>query len=68
MGVTIRGIVDDAARGERRFDRVVKGPDSLSPGDHVLISSDAHESAIWESGATARARGVAMHRVYGDAR
>ncbi len=68
MGVTIRGIVDDAARGEKRFNRMVNSPDSLSRGDHVLISSDAHESAIWESGATARARGVAMHRIYGDAR
>lgn len=68
LDLDVAGIVDDHAAGERRFGFPVESPSVLSPSDVVLISSDWHESTIWESSRAAQARGVRVVRLYADAR
>jgi hypothetical protein len=64
LGLEVKGIVDDAMSGQVRHGHAVGHPRDLKAGDEVLISSDAHERAIWEASAEARRRGVRVHRVY----
>jgi hypothetical protein len=64
LGVRVRGIVDDAVSGER-FGLAVSKPGALKAGDVVLLSSDWHEGAMWESAAGAKGRGVRVVRLYG---
>jgi hypothetical protein len=61
LGMPVAGIVDDAPTDTPH--RIV-APCTLAPGDHVLISSDWNEDAIWRSSASHRARGVRVHRLY----
>lgn len=65
LGLPIEGIVDDHAEGEHHG-FAVRRPESLGAGVFVLIASDAHEDAIWERSAEARARGVRVFRLYGE--
>lgn len=64
LGLAVKGIVDDALCGQERHGRRVGHPRDLEAGEEVLISSDAHEEAIWEASAEARRRGVRVHRIY----
>lgn len=64
LGVLVAGIVDDAPKGDR-FGLGVRGPEDLCAGEHVLISSDWHEEAIWAASESHRRRGVLVHRLYG---
>jgi glycosyltransferase EpsE len=66
LGVEIGGIVDDALSGQVRFGFVVESPAVLAGGDEVLLSSDWHEDAMWDSSSGARDRGVRVWRVYGE--
>lgn len=66
LGVPVVGLVDDALAGRDRLGFRVGAPDGVAPGRHVLLSSDAHEDALWERSAGARARGVIVHRFYAD--
>lgn len=61
--VPVRGIVDDAARGER-FGLPIVAPSAIDASDTVLLSSDWHEDAMWASSATLRERGVKVFRLY----
>jgi hypothetical protein len=67
VGLPIAGIVDDALAGEHRHGFAVSAPSALCAGEHVLISSDAFEEAIWEASAPLRQRGVHVHRLYSAA-
>lgn len=64
LGMGIAGIADHALAGQQRFGFTISHPDTIEPGQHALISSDAHEQAIWEASAPARQRGVKVHRLY----
>jgi hypothetical protein len=64
LGVPVAGIVDDALDGQERFGMAVRCPDAIAPGQTVLLSSDWHEGAMWESSAPHRARGVRVLRFY----
>jgi glycosyl transferase family 2 len=66
LGVEIAGIVDDCLAGQARFGFVVESPGVLAGGDEVLLSSDWHEDAMWDSSSDARDRGVRVWRVYGE--
>jgi hypothetical protein len=64
LGIPIAGIIDDRLAGKHRLGFNIAHPDALAAGQHALISSDAHEDEIWEASATARGRGVNVHRLY----
>lgn len=66
VGLSIRGIVDDAAAGSVRHGFTVADASILATGDWVLISSDGFEEAIWQSSSAARARGVRVWRLYAE--
>lgn len=66
LGVRVSGIVDDRHAGKLLGGHVVAHPSDLARGEHVLLSSDAHEDELWTSSATHRARGVHIWRVYGS--
>jgi glycosyl transferase family 2 len=66
LGVEIAGIVDDSLAGQVRFGFAVESPGVLAGGDEVLLSSDWHEDAMWDSSSGARDRGVRVWRVYGE--
>lgn len=63
LGLPIRGIVDDAATGER-FGLAIVRPSTIENNDTVLLSSDWHEDAMWHSSVTLRERGVKVFRLY----
>lgn len=65
LGVPIIGIVDDALFGHRRFGYRIDHPQALGAGEHVLLSSDWHEEAMWSSSDVHRKRGVIVWRIYG---
>ena len=70
MGVQVAAIVDDHARDKTRFGLAVERPDSLGPGDTVLLSSDSVEEVLWRRSAPARGRGariVPLYAAYSDA-
>jgi hypothetical protein len=62
----VLGLVDDRLAGQERFGFVVEAPAALGAGDHVLLASDAHEGALWDASAGARARGVRVWRLYAE--
>lgn len=64
LGFDIIGIIDDHRNGQMMHGFEVQSPSVLRPGEHVLLSSDAHEEALWRASAAARARGVVVHRLY----
>ncbi len=64
LGVEIQGIVDDAPGQGVRFGFEVGSPETLRPGQSVLLSSDWHEDEMWSSSAEARDRGVLVWRLY----
>lgn len=66
LAVPIAGIIDDAPRqhGRRIGGHAVRPPDAAPPGAHVLLSSDAHEDALWHASAPLRARGTHVHPLY----
>lgn len=66
LGLTITAIVDDARAGERLGELPILAASSLAPGEHALLSSDWHEDALWAASEPARARGITVHRLYGD--
>lgn len=66
LGMPLAGLVDDACVGETRHGVVVRGPDDVPRGGHVLLSSDWHEQAMWDRTARLRARGVVVWRLYGN--
>lgn len=57
-------VVDDHANGQIGA-LVIQRPEVLRAGDAVLISSDAHEAAMWERSRSLRDRGVNVYRLYG---
>lgn len=57
-------IVDDHASGSVD-EFAIERPEVLRAGDAVLISSDAHEAAMWARSAPLRERGVRVFRLYG---
>lgn len=65
LDAEIVGIVDDHRAGETLHGMRTQHPSSLRAGDHVVLSSDTHEDAMWASSAPARARGVIVWRLYG---
>ncbi|MFN0134066.1 MAG: glycosyltransferase [Phycisphaerales bacterium] len=75
LGVPVAGVVDDAAGAPvgvkpamtEMQGHAVRSPTVLRAGEHVLISSDWHEEAIWDRSAAARGRGVMVWRLYGTA-
>lgn len=66
LGVPIVGIVDDALAGQERFGYRVESPAAMAAGEHVLLSSDWHEEAMWASSWAHRQRGVRVWRIYGQ--
>lgn len=69
LGVPVVGVLDDARAGEEAFGLRVVAPERLlahAPGAAVLISSDAHEEAIWARSEPLRARGVRVVRMYAE--
>jgi len=64
LGVPVRGVIDDIATGER-FGLTIVRPDDIPGDDFVLLSSDWHEDAMWDSSAALRERGVRVFRLYG---
>lgn len=63
LGLPVRGIIDDAATGER-FGLAIVRPEHVQKDDAVLLSSDWHEDAMWASSAGLRSRGVKVFRLY----
>ena len=63
LGLPVRGIIDDDATGERFGFGIVK-PENVHSDDCVLLSSDWHEDAMWESSTGLRQRGVRVFRLY----
>lgn len=69
LGIPVAGVVDDARAGEEALGFRVVAPERLlaqAPGVAVLISSDAHEGAIWARSEPLRARGVRVVRMYAE--
>lgn len=64
LAVPVAGVVDDLRQSALACGFTVQSPGSLRPGEHVLLSSDLHEDAMWRSSAPHRARGVLVHRLY----
>ncbi|KAA0213971.1 MAG: glycosyltransferase [Leptolyngbya sp. PLA3] len=64
LGVPVVGIVDDELAGQERFGYRVESPAAISAGEHVLLSSDWHEEAMWASSQAHRQRGVRVWRIY----
>lgn len=64
LGVPVRGIIDDIATGER-FGLTIVRPEVVPGDDFVLLSSDWHEDAMWDSSVRLRERGVRVFRLYG---
>jgi hypothetical protein len=64
LGVVVAGIADDAAAGAERGDFTVIRPEAIPDSSEVLISSDAHESRLWDRTLPMRARGVRVWRIY----
>jgi hypothetical protein len=65
LGLEVAGIVDDTLAGERFGFAIVK-PAALRAGDLVVLSSDWHEEAMWESSRACRERGVRVVQMYGS--
>lgn len=63
-GLTLVGLVDDTLAGGTRHGEKVEPPASIPAGACVLLSSIAHEEAMWNSSAALRRRGVHVHRIY----
>jgi hypothetical protein len=64
LGIRVLGIVDDSLAGSERFGHAVLSPEEIPDGAHVVISSDAYESEMWEASLPMRARGITVHRIY----
>lgn len=64
LGVPVVGIVDDALAGQERFGYRVESPEAIGAGEHVLLSSDWHEEAMWAGSWSHRQRGVRVWRIY----
>lgn len=64
LQLPVRGVIDDTRRGEALGSFVVQSPDELAAGDHVLLSSDAHEEQLWDRSLVLRARAVRVWRIY----
>jgi FkbM family methyltransferase len=68
---SIVAVIDDdpARRGGVLFERPVVGlDDAIAMGvGAIVLSSDAHEAALWERSAPARARGIRVFRLYDGA-
>jgi glycosyltransferase involved in cell wall biosynthesis len=62
----IAGIVDDHAAGSVRYGMAVRAPESVRPGEHVLLSSDWHEDAMRAASEPMVERGVNVWRLYDD--
>jgi len=63
-GIAMLGMIDDALAGGTFHGRAIQSPTVMQRGDHAIVSSDAHEDAIWRASAQHRARGVLVHRLY----
>lgn len=64
LGIAVAGIVDDRAAGLELGGFVVREPRTVPDGACVLLSSDAHEDALWAASAELRVRGVRVKRLY----
>ncbi len=64
LGVAIAGIVDNHAAGVLLGGFVVRDPRTLPDRACTLLSSDAHEDALWTASEGLRARGVRIERLY----
>ena len=62
LALPVAGLIDDAPREHAAIP--VVAPAAIAAGEHVLVSSDWNEHAIWLSAAPHRARGVHVHRLY----
>lgn len=66
LGVPVAGIVDDALAGQERFGFTVQHPSAIADGEHVLLSSDWHEEAMWSRSEAMQRAGVTVWRLYGE--
>lgn len=66
-GLTLAGLVDDALAGTTRHGVRVESPASIPDDACVLLSSIAHEEALWNAAAPLRQRGVRVLRIYATA-
>lgn len=64
LGMGVEGIIDDAATGKELGGMIVQSPSAVPGSACVLLSSDAHEDALWDAAACLRARGVRVERLY----
>lgn len=64
----IAGLVDDACAGSVRYDMTVAAPADVRPGEHVVLSSDWHEDALWAASEPLRKRGVNVWTLYREER
>jgi len=60
----IAGVLDDRADASPIGAWRVHAPSEVSAGEHILITSDWHEDALWEASHELRARGVRVHRLH----
>ncbi len=65
MTPRVTRIVDDHAVGHVG-EFTIERPEVLRAGETVLISSDAHEAAMWERSLALRQRGVRVFRLYAN--
>lgn len=65
MTPRVTRVVDDHAQGHVG-EFTIERPEALRDGQAVLISSDAHEAAMWERSMPLRQRGVRVFRLYAD--
>ena len=65
LGVPIAGVADDELAGAERYGFCIASPEEVPDGAHVVLSSDAHEDALWDASLALRARGARVYRIYG---
>jgi hypothetical protein len=65
-GIRVLSIIDDLVQAESHVGLPVRRPDRLSRGEHVLLSSEAHEDALLASAAPHKRRGVLVHSFYSE--
>lgn len=64
LNVGIRGLIDDRAPGRLLGGLRAEPPSVAAPGEHVLLSSETFEHAMWQASEPLRARGVRVWRFY----
>lgn len=60
----IAGVLDDRGDAAPIGAWRALSPSRVNTGEHILITSDWHEDALWEASNGLRARGVRVHRLH----